>query len=154
MVFKFVKKISGFTLVETMTALLITAVSVILILGALTLVTHNQRHQEKSHQMDFEQFTTILYGDGLDLAYQNQDLSQGRVNFYSQKDHQFYTLRYQRQKLWLLKNGRGYMPLIYDVDDFQINYDPIQFRLHLKVKVCGSVYEETVVMPKYETVEG
>ena len=150
MILQFIRKNSGFTLVETITALVVVCISSLLLVGSLELACDNQKRQNDDFQMDFDQFTTILYSDDLDLVYKGKVADKEKFDFYSLKNQHEYSLRYDGQKLWLLKDGRGYMPLMYQVSTFKLTYQKNTQELTVAIKAGPKTFTQTVVMAQYE----
>lgn len=145
------KKHSSFTLLETLVSLMVTSLGISLFMGFLTNVNNNLRNPYQDDLAQVEQLVSVLRSKGLGLSYQKTTF--GEVFFYSQPRKATYHLKYERNKLWLNQDGQGYMPLLFEVEEFKTSWDDKNHSLALMMKLHGRVIKRSLVMAKASEVK-
>ncbi|GBG94664.1 hypothetical protein LFYK43_11230 [Ligilactobacillus salitolerans] len=135
------KNSAGFTLVETLIALMIDILVIIL------LANFYSDRQTEAHSLRFsDQFQVAtalatLQGDQLSLEYAGEN--QKQLLLYSPTKKMEYTLKITDHKLVMQGKNQGYMPLLYDLQEGKLTYHApyldLKFSLHDVVfheKIC------------------
>ncbi|KRM87024.1 ComGF family competence protein [Liquorilactobacillus vini] len=114
-------KKDAFTLIECLLALGITLTFTLLVGTVLSTARSELFNESKVDQLDWERFSTTLFGDNLELQHvADQSVSL----FYSPVTNKSYHLVFDGSKnlLKLVATEGGYLPLLYDVENYQIDY--------------------------------
>lgn len=123
-------------MLETIIALLVTAMTCQLLLFS---VNHVKAHQEPTN---LNQLTQLLLNDELQFQYVGGKKHQ--LVLYSVKHQEVYSLEQYHNQLCLKKAGKGYMPIMYHIDDFQVSYH----QPYLTIKIIANKHklEQKVVI--------
>ncbi|WP_281164332.1 hypothetical protein [Liquorilactobacillus sicerae] len=114
-------KRDAFTLLECLLALGITLTFTLLVSAILTTARGQLFSEAKIDQLDWERFSTTLLGDNLELQHV---ADQSASLFYSPVTNKKYHLVFDSSKnlIKLVATEGGYLPLLYNVDDYHIDY--------------------------------
>ncbi|WP_027106752.1 competence type IV pilus minor pilin ComGF [Ligilactobacillus ceti] len=140
------KKLSSFTLIETIIALGVTSLIFHLIFTSIKVLNQNQRQQYLQQENQIAQFLQVLNSDELQFQYKSH--TKKRLNLYSGYKKDDYQMVYKNKQIVLKRKDTGYMPLLYQVDQFKIDYQ--EPYLKLTINKNKKVYQEKVVMERYE----
>ncbi|WP_162139322.1 ComGF family competence protein [Ligilactobacillus ceti] len=137
---------SSFTLIETIIALGVTSLIFHLIFTSIKVLNQNQRQQYLQQENQIAQFLQVLNSDELQFQYKSH--TKKRLNLYSGYKKDDYQMVYKNKQIVLKRKDTGYMPLLYQVDQFKIDYQ--EPYLKLTINKNKKVYQEKVVMERYE----
>ncbi|GEN49297.1 prepilin-type N-terminal cleavage/methylation domain-containing protein [Ligilactobacillus pobuzihii] len=121
----------GFTLIETVVALSISLISIVLLCNFLT---ERQKEIYSSTQTDRQQIIAtiaILQSSQLSLKYKDDSAKQ--LVFYSPTKKMDYSLKLSGHRLVMRGKNEGYMPLLFNVDDGVVSFDKPYLKLDLKL---------------------
>lgn len=136
---------SSFTLIETIIALGVTSLIFHLIFTSIKILNQNQRQQYLQQENQIAQFLQVLNSDELQFQYKSH--TKKRLNLYSGYKKDDYQMVYKNKQIVLKRKDTGYMPLLYQVDQFKIDYQ--EPYLKLTINKNKKVYQEKVVMERY-----
>lgn len=148
-------KSKAFTLLETIIALGITAVTILLISGLAQILYSPQRTTQQQDRVMWEHLITVLTMDRLQLQPCSE--SDSLMVFYSPPEKAYYCLLHKPDKKELImkkaltparpSDFKGRIPLLYHVD--QIHYTYQAGILTIKATISGRQYQRRVVMAPY-----
>lgn len=138
-----VKKVSGFTLIESISALLISALAFSVLAVAIKSSNTVMKQTRTSDDFEWVQFVDLISSDNLSLEYVT---GKNLIRFYSPTKNKIYRLFYKDNLIRMTGVELGYIPLLYDVHSFTTKYE--NSTLTIMVKMKGRDYICHIVMPK------
>ncbi|HIZ95212.1 MAG TPA: prepilin-type N-terminal cleavage/methylation domain-containing protein [Candidatus Ligilactobacillus excrementavium] len=121
----------GFTLIETVVALSISLISVVLLCNFLT---ERQKEIYSPTRTDRQQIiATIATLQSSQLSLKYKDDSAKQLVFYSPTKDMDYSLKLSGHRLVMRGKNEGYMPLLFNVDDGAVSFDEPYLKLDLKM---------------------
>ncbi|KRN89964.1 hypothetical protein IV53_GL001082 [Ligilactobacillus ceti DSM 22408] len=117
-----------------------------MIFTSIKVLNQNQRQQYLQQENQIAQFLQVLNSDELQFQYKSH--TKKRLNLYSGYKKDDYQMVYKNKQIVLKRKDTGYMPLLYQVDQFKIDYQ--EPYLKLTINKNKKVYQEKVVMERYE----
>ncbi|WP_162254808.1 ComGF family competence protein [Liquorilactobacillus capillatus] len=141
-------KLASFTLVETISALIVTVIAFSILGVAIKSSNIAIRQSQRSDEFEWTQFVDLVSSDDLGLEYV---AGKNLVRFYSPTKEKTYRLYYKNDVIRMTGVEAGYVPLLYDVSFFTTEYKDAT--LTMKVRMRERDYVCHVVMPKRKMEE-
>ncbi|MDN2454233.1 hypothetical protein FFX44_11130 [Lactobacillus sp. UCMA15818] len=134
----------GFTLLESLLALLLTIM--MLITFSFAVSTSNKISKETNEQAFFkwEQAMDVLSYDSMRLKFVSQ--SGNVTKLYNESTNKEYLLYLKDGVLKLTGDESGYQPLLDDVSFFNASYDQEEYMLKIRVKFHDREYYKELVL--------
>ncbi|WP_057737338.1 competence type IV pilus minor pilin ComGF [Liquorilactobacillus uvarum] len=145
---KIIKKMSGFTMIESVSALFITALAFSVLEIALKSSSTMIKQTKASDNYEWAQFVDLIGSDNLSLEYVT---GENLIRFYSPTKEKIYRLFCEDKLIRMTGVESGYIPLLYDVNSFTTKYEDTTLTIMVEMK--GQSYICHIVMPKREMGE-
>lgn len=146
--FKISRTSAAFTMIETISALLITAMTFSILGVAFESSDIALKQTRSSDDFEWAQFVDLIGSDNLALEFV---AGENMVRFYSPTKDKFYRLSCKNNVLRMTGIEAGYMPLLYEVSTFTTKYE--DSTLTMRVQMKGHNYICHIVMSKKEMGE-
>ncbi|MCP0886269.1 type II secretion system GspH family protein [Ligilactobacillus sp. WILCCON 0076] len=147
---KYKNKKAAFTLLETLIALVISAIGILLVTGIIFNISKNLEKQKQEYKARVVQMVQVIESDTLMLEYRESNYKGSEISFYSATKKSMYNLKFQNNKIWLNQDGQGYMPLLFEVESFKSNWNNNKHSLNINIKMHGYEFNRTVILATYK----